>query len=228
VVAVAHLPYNFLRLSLFSKIAFCLGVFSCLSVFSFAQQEEKVEKMPVNQTDSRGKKQGMWYYSVAARMGEPATIEFGSYINGKRMGLWYKVNKSTEDLISIETFKNGMLDGEVTYFEMGKRYCTGHYLALNPSQKYDTIVIVDPVTQEEGYKVLETESGAIRHGTWRYYNPDTGQMIKEEEYAANELVFKKEYKYSVDSNYIKAYKKNLPHNQNVYYKPPPGKRSYTY
>lgn len=216
---------SFLQQIIFKIIS--VLVFSVsLSITAFAQQEEKVEKMPVNQSDAYGKKQGMWYYSVAARMGEPATIEFGNYINGKRMGIWYKINRNTEDLISIETFKDGMLDGEVKYFEMGKLYCIGHYLALNPTQKYDTIVITDPVSQEESYKVLSTESGAIRHGTWRYYNAETGQMTKEEEYAAGDLVFKKEFKISlIDSNYVRSYKKNLPQNKKTFYKPPPSKRS---
>jgi len=203
-----------------------------MMVFSFCKaiaQDTGIVKMPVNQTDAKGKKYGMWYFSKTAARGEPATLEFGNYVQGKRSGIWYKMNRNTEDLISIETYKNGMLNGEVKYFDMGKLYCVGHYLALNPSQRYDTIVITDPVTQLESYKVLETESGSIRHGTWQYYDPETGQMIKEEEYAANDLVYKKEFDIvsRIDSSYIKRYQKNMPHNNKAIYKPPVSKRSYT-
>lgn len=198
---------------------------------SFAQEtdENAVEKLPVNKTDARGKKHGIWYFSKAARMGELGTVEFGNYDHGFRNGIWYKMDKNTEDLISTETYKKGILNGEVKYFDMGKLYCVGSYLALNPSQKYDTIVVTDPVTQDESYRVLSNESGAVRHGMWRYYDPDTGHLMKEEEYVADELVYKKDYETAAnaDSSKMKNYEKSLPHSKKGAYKPPPAKRSFT-
>ena len=208
-------------------------VLVCLmSVTSLPAQdrdENALEKIPVNKTDERGKKHGMWYFSKAPRMGEPGTVEFGNYEHGYRNGTWYKMDKNTEDLISIETYKRGMLNGEVKYFDMGKLYCVGNYLALNPLQKYDTIVVTDPVTQEESFRVLSNESGAIRHGVWRYYDPQKGYLIKEEEYIADELVYKKDFEIAAkaDSTYLMKYQKGLPHNKKRNYQPPPAKRSFT-
>lgn len=202
------------------------------SISSFAQQtdENTMEKLSINKTDAKEKKHGMWYFSKAARMGEPGTVEFGNYDHGFRNGVWYKMDKNTEDLISIETYKRGMLNGEVKYFDMGKLYCVGNYLALNPLQKYDTIVVTDPVTQDESFHVLSNESGAIRHGMWRYYNPDNGHLIKEEEYVADELVYKKDFETAgnADSTKLKKYERKLPHNnKKEVYRPPSGKRSFT-
>lgn len=199
---------------------------------SVAQEadENAVEKISINKTDAKGKKHGMWYFSKAARMGETGTVEFGNYDHGLRNGIWYKMDRNTEDLISIETFKRGMLNGEVKYFDRGKLYCVGNYLALNPMQKYDTIVVTDPVSQDESLHVLSNESGAIRHGMWRYYNPDNGHLIKEEEYVADELVYKKDFEKegNADSTQLGKYEEKLPHNtKKATYKPPPGKRSFT-
>lgn len=169
----------------------------------------------------------MWYFSTTARMGEPGTVEFGSYQHGKRVGKWYKMEKETSDLLSIESYKNGMLHGEVKYFEMGKLYCTGNYLALDPQKKYDTIVVTDPETLLESYRVLSTESGSIRHGIWQYFDPQTGHMIRTEDYVGDELVFRKDFEVSEKENTQQNYQKNMPHNKKQNYQPPPGKRSYT-
>ena len=217
------------RLIFIRKTALFIGLALICSISVTAQEETSEEKLSVNRTDSKGKKHGMWYFSKAARMGEAGYIEFGSYEHGARQGVWYKMDKNSEDLISIETYKKGMLNGEVKYFDMGKLYCVGNYYALNPLQKYDTIVVTDPNTLLESYRVLATESGSIRHGLWRYYDPETGYMIKEEEYVADELVYKHEFKVLVSKDSIirNNYQKKMPHNKKENYQPPPGKRSFT-
>jgi antitoxin component YwqK of YwqJK toxin-antitoxin module len=162
-------------------------------------------------------------------MGEPGVNEFGNYDHGIKVGNWYKVDNGG-DLVSIEAYRNDVLDGEVKYYDQGKLYCVGHYRGLNPKYAFDTIVVTHPVTQEEEYKVVATDNGSLRHGTWKYYNPGTGSLIKEEEYQVDELVFHKEYEVSskVDSVYMKKHEAMMPHNSGAKAKLPPGKKvSYT-
>jgi hypothetical protein len=198
-----------------------------------AQEKEQAslpsEKTHINQYDEKGKKQGLWLNTTAARMGEPGTNEFGNYDHGKKYGIWYKIDDQG-DLVSIETFRNNVLDGEVKYYNMGRLYCIGHYRGLTPTQKYDTIMVMHPITHEEAYKVISTENGTMRHGTWQYFNPQSGQLVREEEYQVDELVYKKDYEVSAarDSAYMKQHIEALPHNQGKIASPPPGKRfSYT-
>jgi antitoxin component YwqK of YwqJK toxin-antitoxin module len=171
----------------------------------------------------------MWWVSIPPRMGEPGTTEFGSYDHGTKYGVWYKLD-TQGDLIAIESFRNNVLDGQVKYYDRGRLYCTGHYRGLNPRNKFDTIMVMDPITHNESYKVIAADQGTVRHGTFQYFNPYNGHLIKEEEYQVDELVFKKDYEISanVDSIYLKQHEQRMPHKTGARYTPPPGKKvSYT-
>lgn len=217
-----------------NKLLILITFFSGIITSSvFAQKREAPEnakeKLPVNQIDAQGKKQGMWWYITKARMGEPGITEFGNYDHGIKYGPWYKINNEG-DLVSIENFRNNVLDGEVKYYDHGQLYCIGHYRGLNPKQQYDTIVVTHPITHEESYKVISTDNGTMKHGTWFYYNPQNGHLVKEEEYQVDELIYHKEYEVSskADSTFKKIHQKNLPHNKGDMYTPPHGKDvSYT-
>ncbi len=211
-----------------------LFVLACLlSLPVLAQQKEDApppgKKSELNKYDAKGKKDGTWFTTKEPRMGEPGVNEFGNYDHGVKVGNWYKVDNGG-DLVSIEGYRNDVLDGEAKYYDQGRLYCVGHYRGLNPKNKFDTIVVMHPVTQEEEYKVIPTDIGSMRHGTWKYYNPATGGLIKEEEYQVDELVFHKEYEVSstADSVYMKKREAMLPHNRGLKSNPPPGKKvSYT-
>jgi hypothetical protein len=203
--------------------------FIILSDVAIAQDLNNEVPVPTNQLNKEGKREGLWYFSKPARMGEPSTLEFGNYSSGKRNGIWCKMEKYTEKFINIETYKDGMLNGEVKYFEDGKLYCIGNYLALNPQYKYDTFLIVDPVTQLERFKAVPTESGSIRHGYWRYYNTDSGYLYREEEYVGDDLVYSKNFKNLPKATLTENSNNSpkLPHQKHSRYKPPIGKRSFT-
>ncbi len=171
----------------------------------------------------------MWLTTLAPRMGEPGISVFGNYEHGIRYGAWYKIDHSG-DLISIEHFRNNVLDGEVRYYDQGRLYCVGYYRGLNPGKAFDTIVVTHPVTHEEQYKVVSTDQGALRHGNWSYYDPYNGRLIKEEEYQVDELIYKKEYDVSAaaDSLLKKKRAEVMPHNTGKGAAAPPGKKySYT-
>lgn len=192
---------------------------------SFAQQEKQSEKMPINQKDDKGQRQGNWYINIPERMDEQSYSLFGSYSHGKKQGPWYKIDSQGE-LMAIENFRNDVLDGEVKYFDRGALYCIGHYRGLNPLNRLDTFVVMDPVTHEEHYVTIATEKGSTAHGTWLYYNPLNGHLLREEEYQVDRLVYKKEYEVSAedDKANMKKHEQAMPHVKGVKYKPPTAKQ----
>lgn len=169
---------------------------------------------PLNQKDARGKAHGTWYVQQPARMGEPAFIEFGNYDHGRKAGIWYKLDGEGQ-LIAMERYRDDVLDGEVKYFENGYLTCVGHYRGLNPRQKFDTIIVADPITGLEKLVSVSTDRGALRHGTWRYYDPQTGRLIKEEEYQVDDLIGEKTFGLTKeDSTYYQKRVRTLPHVKN--------------
>ncbi|XZF15868.1 hypothetical protein ACTHGU_07005 [Chitinophagaceae bacterium MMS25-I14] len=191
-------------------------------------QAAKAGPETINQKDSRGERDGLWYATYPERMGEPAYTEFGSYDHGRKYGLWYKMDREGE-LMAIENFKNNTLNGESKYFEQGRLVCIGHYRGLNPAQKYDTIMVVNPETGAEKLVSISTERGYVRHGLWQYYDPITGRLRREEEYQVDELIYHKDFIISKeDSAYYQKKALAMPHNTGKTYTPPAGKRhSYT-
>lgn len=170
---------------------------------------------PLNQKDAKGKAHGTWYMQQPARMGEPASIEFGNYFHGRKTGVWYKMDGEGQ-LVAVERYRDDVLDGEVKYFEGGYLTCIGHYRGLNPRQKYDTIIVADPITGLEKLVSISTDRGALRHGLWRYYDPQTGRLIKEEEYQVDDLIHEKSFGLTrEDSTYYEKRVRTLPHLKNA-------------
>jgi antitoxin component YwqK of YwqJK toxin-antitoxin module len=181
-----------------------------------------------NQTDAQGRRNGQWIERFPARMGEEAFAEWGSYNEGRKFGPWYRYDGEAR-VVSIENFKRGVRDGEAKYFENGTLVVAGNFRGLNPDYKYDTIWVLDPVTDVEHKRVIPTEQGSVRHGFWRYYDPRSGRLIRELDYVLDEVVDKKEFSIApVDSAWYKKREAAMPHMKNRFYKPPRGKQvSYT-
>lgn len=194
-------------------------------IVGHAQAQQQEEKMPINQKDEKGFRNGSWYITTPERMDEKGYAEFGKYTHGKKQGPWYKIDAQGE-LMAIENFRNDVLDGEVKYYERGALYCVGHYRGLNPLNKLDTFVVMDPVTHDERYVTIETEKGSAAHGTWLYYNPINGHLLREEEYQVDRLVYKKEYEVSPadDKANMKKHEQRMPHVKDRQYKPPVSKQ----
>lgn len=179
---------------------------TCCCSYSFAQQNGQV-----NRLDAYGKPTGLWYQQTLAAMGEPASTNFGYYDHGARTGVWYKTD-AEGNLVSMEQYRNDVLDGEVKYFEQGQLVCVGHYRGLNPATPYDTILITHPVTGEEKLVQVATERLTVRHGLWRFYDPLTGRLTKEEEYQVDELIYRNEFRLSKDDSlYYQKRNALLPH-----------------
>lgn len=99
----------------------------------------------VNQKDKAGERHGFWYVQQPARMGEPAFAEWGTYVHGRKTGIWYATDADGE-LKSVERFRNDVKDGNAKYFERGRLVAAGPYRGLNPSQEWDTVMVENAVT----------------------------------------------------------------------------------
>lgn len=198
--------------------------FACFLVLLGVKLQAQETKF--NQKDEKGLPQGQWVVQIPARMGEDAYAEWGTYEHGRKWGLWYRFD-GEERVTAIERYKNGVLDGEVQYFESGLLFCVGNYRGLNPLYAYDTIYVVDPVSFQEIRRIIPTERGSLKHGLWRYYDIRSGRLIREVDYQLGDVLASKEFSVApVDSAWYKAREKAMPHNQKHIYKPPRGKQQH--
>jgi antitoxin component YwqK of YwqJK toxin-antitoxin module len=199
----------------FLLIATLSGCFVAFAQTKKTKQPVKKETDDsLNRTDDRKQKQGTWFYKREALRGEPAYSEFGNYKDDRKTGHWIKLDGENR-LVSIENYTRGALNGESQYYENGKLICIGHYRGLNPDNKVDSIWVTDPLTYEEVLVMVPTERGSMKHGLWRYYDPNTGQLTREEEYQIDDLIFTKDFQFTAttDSTRLKKRIENMPHNK---------------
>lgn len=146
-------------------------------------------------------------------MGEPGYTEFGRFDHGSKTGIWYKIDQNGE-LMAAETYRNNVLDGEVKYYYNGILTAKGFYRGLNPEKEYDTIVVEDPVTGLQSLRPVHNDRYTVRHGAWKFYDYETGKLVREEEYQVDSIVYSKEFSLvSIDSAYYKKREANMPHNK---------------
>lgn len=182
---------------------------------SFKSKKEKQNSDNLNKRDQRGRKTGLWYQRKEAEKGEPAYSSFGSYVEGNKSGLWYQVDDEGR-LVSIENFRNGDLDGTSQYYEQGQLSVIGNYRSLNRNFDLDSIYVTNPYTLYDTLVIVPSQQGSVRHGTWRYYDAQTGALVSEETYQVNNLISRKEIHNTskTDSIYIQKKIEALPHNKN--------------
>lgn len=180
--------------------------------------------MMYNLQDDHGRPQGQWIIKYPEGMGEDPYSEWGSFDHGKKVGAWYRFDRDGQ-VTAIEHFRLGQRDGESKYFERGVLVCVGNFRGLNARYAYDTITVVDPVTDAETQRILPTESGSVKHGIWRYYDNETGRLSRELEYLLGDIIYKHDFAIAtVDSSYYKKQESKMQMNQKHYYKPPRDKQ----
>jgi hypothetical protein len=177
---------------------------------------------PINQVDENGRRTGLWLISHQERMGEDAYFEFGDYDIGRKTGPWYKIDKE-ESLLAIENYRNDVLHGEVKYFDHGILLCIGHYRGLNTANLFDTIYVRDPETDTMVQRIISSDHGSLKHGVWKYYDEETGKLVKEEEYQVDDLIYRKEYSPRKDNKASAQNEKGPNHRKRQKYRPPAGK-----
>jgi hypothetical protein len=136
----------------------------------------------------KGQKQGRWVNHFDEVRGEPGYEEEGVYRNDRKEGLW-RLYSLPGDLIGVEYYKWGLKNGVCQYFGMnGTLLREESWRALNPDKQYDTLQIED-VDHLDHYKtvVVKNEGAAIKDGVWKFYDPMTGMINREETYTLGKL-----------------------------------------
>lgn len=145
-------------------------------------------KDTVNRIDQNGKKQYEWIVRVENVRGEPGYEEEGEFRNDRKEGEW-RIFNLMGDLIGIEHYKWGNKDGVAQYFSIhGNLRMEQSWKALNPDKQYDTIQVEDVDKLESFHEVIVKNDGAsLKHGEWKIYDPETGALLKTENYVLGKL-----------------------------------------
>lgn len=163
-----------------------------LSLNGFAQNKSftiGVKGDTLNRVDQKGRRQGRCVEKVENAKGERGYEEQGVYLNGQKEGQWQRFSLEG-DLIAIEQYKWGYKNGKSVYMTpMGDPLREESWKAVNPQNPYDTIDVMDPSdpTRIIEKKVIKLEGTALKHGTWRFYDPWSGKLEKKEEYIFDKL-----------------------------------------
>ena len=60
--------------------------------------------------------------------------------------------------------------------------------ALNPDKAYDTIMVEDVDKLNTYHEVIiKNEGASLKHGSWKYYDPATGTILRSENYMLGKL-----------------------------------------
>ena len=141
----------------------------------------------INCTDMQGLKQGKWKIQVAPLRGERGYEEEGSFRNDQREGVWRRFSMMG-DVLAVENYKWGQKNGICRYFTIAGLEHEESWLAVNPAKAYDTIDVqdlADPNKYEQ--VVVKTTGNSLKHGTWRFYYPETGQIVKTEHWLLDQI-----------------------------------------
>jgi len=138
----------------------------------------------LNVVDKNGLKQGRWVHSFPPLRGEPGYEEQGVYVNDKKEGQWQRFSPAG-DLLAIENYRWGNKNGKSYYFNRwGAMEREESWKAVNPDNPYDTLDVYDlnDPTRVIDRVVVKLEGFTLKHGLWKYYDPEFGTVVRTEEY----------------------------------------------
>jgi hypothetical protein len=143
----------------------------------------------INAINAKGLKEGKWVNRVEELRGEPGFEEEGIYKDGAKDGIW-RLYTLQGDIFGVENYKNGGKDGLQQYYTyLGELLREESWKGYDPEHPYDTVAIYGTGSNEiVEYKIVKAEQYSVKHGEWRYYDPQTGNMIKKEEWQINNIV----------------------------------------
>lgn len=165
-------------------IIFLLLLCGQLAAQNWESFQISVKGDTINCTDKKQMKQGKWVLRVEALRGEPGYEEEGEFWDNRKEGPWRRYSLMG-DLLAIENYRWGFRDGKQMYFtSMGDLLREEGWRAVNPENPYDTIEVPEldnPLVMTQ--KIVKQESSEIKHGTWKYYDPSTGMIVKSESFS---------------------------------------------
>lgn len=172
------------------KSLFFLFLLGSLQSFSQWKDYKLINdgKDTINRIDNNGVKQGEWVVHVESVRGEPGFEEEGVFTNNRKEGEW-RVFNLMGDLIGIEHYRWGNKDGVAQYFDInGALRMEQGWKALNPDKAYDTLMVEDVDKLDTYHEVIVKNDGAsLKHGTWKYYDPASGSVVRTETYMLGKL-----------------------------------------
>jgi hypothetical protein len=142
----------------------------------------------LNRIDVIGRKQGPWVNRFETVRGEPGYEEEGWYVHNRKDGEW-RLFSLMGDLVGVEFYKWGLKDSVCRYYSKhGDLRLEQKWKAINPDKQFDTLLIEDP-DKFDTYRtvIVKNEGASLRHGTWKYYDPETGDLARTESYTLGEL-----------------------------------------
>jgi antitoxin component YwqK of YwqJK toxin-antitoxin module len=157
-----------------------------ISLSGYAQWKDYkigVKGDTLNKVDKKGLKQGKWVNHFDEIRSEPGYEEEGIFKDNRKEGNWRLYNLNG-DLVGLEYYRWGNKDGVCQYFNnAGELLREESWRAMNPDKPYDTLEIED-IDHLDQYRtvVVKNEGVAIKHGTWKFYNPTTSMIIRTETY----------------------------------------------
>lgn len=142
----------------------------------------------INIVSKAGLKEGKWVTTYPELRGEPGYDEEGMYIKDKKEGYWRRYTAGG-DIIAIEYYMNGGKDGLQQYFTpLGTLILEESWKGYNPDAPYDTIPIYGTGSGEiVSYKIVKAEQYSVKHGPWKYYDTETGELFKTVRYVLNNI-----------------------------------------
>ncbi len=143
----------------------------------------------LNRVNAKGLKQGPWTIRVEELRGNPGYEEEGYFMNDKKEGRWVRYSLQG-DKQAVENFRWGQKDGRSEYYNNAEDLIREEsWLAADPKNPYDTIPVMDlhDPTKVVSYAIVKIEEPSVKHGTWRYFDPQTGRIEKTEQWQLNKI-----------------------------------------
>lgn len=142
----------------------------------------------INAIKQNGQKTGKWVIEMPELRGEPGYVEEGVYQKGVKDGYWRKYSIEG-DLIGVEQYKLGGKDGLQQYFTfLGALEREENWRGYNPEDPYDTIAVYGTGSGEIiDYKIVKAEPYSVKQGEWKYYDVQSGRLLKTEIWERNVL-----------------------------------------
>jgi len=137
----------------------------------------------LNRLDMKNLKQGPWVNHMDGVRGEPGYEEEGWYKDDRKEGDW-RIYSLVGDMIGLEHYKWGLKDGVCQYFTIhGELRAEQSWKALNPDKVYDTIDVEDLDKLDSYHQVvIKNEGASLKHGVWKYFDAETGAVLRTETY----------------------------------------------
>jgi hypothetical protein len=171
---------------------FILVAFLFISSNSFGQWKDYIISVrgdTLNRVDMKGLKQGPWVIHVEALRGEPGYDEQGYFTDDKKDGLWVRFSL-VGDKIAEENYRWGSLNGKARYYtRLGALVREENWRAVDPNKNMDTVDVLDlnDPTKVIDRVVVKLTGQTYKHGTWTYYEPEWGGVVKTERYFLDKL-----------------------------------------